>query len=149
MFRTDNSVAGPVLRLALAAAMFPHGAQKAFGWFAGHGLYAWKGYVTGVLGYPEPVAYLIVAAELLGSVCLALGLLTRFCALAIAGVMAGAVYHVHRDAGFFMNWSGSLPAGSEGFEYHILAIGIALALVIRGAGAWSVDRRLMRAPPVL
>ncbi|XXY48014.1 hypothetical protein WME91_49250 [Sorangium sp. So ce269] len=39
-----------------------------------------------------------------------------------------------------MNWLGS-QAG-EGWEYHALAIAIAAAIVVRGSGALSVDRRL-------
>ncbi len=39
-----------------------------------------------------------------------------------------------------MNWSGS-QAG-EGFEYHILAVGLAVALIIRGGGTLSLDRVL-------
>jgi putative oxidoreductase len=39
-----------------------------------------------------------------------------------------------------MNWTGK--QGGEGFEYHLLAIGIALALILLGGGALSVDRKL-------
>jgi len=64
------------------------------------------------------------------------GLLTRVAALGIAAVMLGAILTVHRER-FFMNWSGNEQA--EGFEYHLLAIGLAVALVLNGAGAWSLD----------
>jgi putative oxidoreductase len=47
---------------------------------------------------------------------------------------------VHWKIGFFMNWSGN-QAG-EGFEFHILAIGLAIALLIRGGGALSIDRSI-------
>ena len=54
--------------------------------------------------------------------------------------MTGAIFMVHLPNGFFMNWFGN-QAG-EGFEYHLLAIGMAAALMIAGGGKWSVDRFL-------
>ena len=44
--------------------------------------------------------------------------------------------------GFFMNWTGTRHA--EGFEFHLLAIAMAAAVVIAGAGTASVDRLLSR-----
>jgi putative oxidoreductase len=62
--------------------------------------------------------------------------------------MLGAL-STHVANGFFMNWFGTLPAGSEGFEYHILMIALAAVVVARGSGAWSVDEVLGReASPV-
>ena len=125
-----------VLRLTLAVVMFAHGAQKVLGWFGGSGL-------RGTLdllqksGVSWPVAVLTIMAEFLGPLGLAVGLLTRVAALGIAVVMLGAILTVHRQHGFFMNWYGNEQA--EGFEYHLLAIGLAVALVLDGAGAWSLD----------
>jgi putative oxidoreductase len=76
-------------------------------------------------------------AEFLGPLGLAVGLLTRVAALGIAAVMLGAILTVHRQHGFFMNWYGN--AQGEGFEYHVLVIGLAVALVLNGAGVWSLD----------
>jgi len=47
---------------------------------------------------------------------------------------------VHLPDGFFMNWTGTQQG--EGFEYHLLAIAIGLAVFIKGSGAMSVDRAL-------
>ena len=58
----------------------------------------------------------------------------------IIGVMLGAMATVHLKIGFFMNWNGNQKG--EGFEYHLLALVIALALLIRGGGAYSVDGAL-------
>ncbi len=80
---------------------------------------------------------LAIAAEFLGSNCLVIGLLTRVAASAIACVMVVAIATVHWPHGFFMNWEGKQKG--EGFEYHLLALGIALALMIAGAGACSLD----------
>jgi putative oxidoreductase len=58
-------------------------------------------------------------------------------AFGIACVMVVAVLTVHAKVGFFMNWFGTQKG--EGFEFHLLAIGIAVALIIGGAGRWSLD----------
>ena len=68
------------------------------------------------------------------------GLGTRAVALGFVGLMLGAIATVHAEHGFFMNWYGA-QAG-EGFEYHLLMIGAALALVLSGGGRWSLDGRL-------
>jgi putative oxidoreductase len=125
-----------VLRLTLAFVMFPHGAQKALGWFGGYGF---KGTMElfRKSGIPSPLAVLAIMAEFLGPLGLAVGLLTRVAALGIAAVMLGAIVSVHWQHGFFMNWYGNQQG--EGFEYHLLAIGLAVALVLNGAGVWSLD----------
>jgi putative oxidoreductase len=140
LFATPPSLAGPVLRLGLAVVMFPHGAQKALGWFGGRGFDAQMEAFTGGMGLPWVLALLVIAAEFLGPIALVLGLLTRVAAFGIGCVMAGAIAMVHTEHGFFMNWTGS-QAG-EGFEYHLLAIAIALALVILGGGRASLDARI-------
>jgi putative oxidoreductase len=136
LFSTDGAIVPLVLRLTLAIVMFPHGAQKVFGWFGGHGL---RGTLRsfGSQGIPLPLALLAIAAEFLGSLGVAVGLLTRVAAFGIACVMVVAVLTVHGKIGFFMNWSGDQKG--EGFEFHLLVIGIALALIIGGAGRWSLD----------
>jgi putative oxidoreductase len=63
-------------------------------------------------------------------------------AFGIAATMLGAIAMVHGKMGFFMNWSGQ--QGGEGFEYHLLAIAMAVAVIIRGSGALSIDRLLQR-----
>ena len=142
LIETPNDYAIFVARVALAAVMFPHGAQKVFGWFGGHGYSATVGFFTGTLGIPAPLAVLVILAESVGAVALALGLRGRVSAFGIAATMLGAVVMVHGKAGFFMNWSGQ--QGGEGFEYHVLAIALAAAVIIRGSGALSLDRLLHR-----
>jgi len=66
-----------------------------------------------------------------------LGLLTRVAAFGIACVMVVAIFRVHRPHGFFMNWFGNQQG--EGFEFHPLAVGLAVALIVGGAGLWSLD----------
>ena len=133
---THGDIVPLVLRLTLAVVMFAHGAQKALGWFGGSGLRATLDLLR-KSGVPSPVAVLAIMAEFLGPLGLAVGLLTRVAALGIAAVMLGAILTVHRQHGFFMNWYGN--AQGEGFEYHVLVIGLAVALVLNGAGVWSLD----------
>lgn len=142
LLRTDNDIAPLVLRLFLGIVFFPHGAQKVFGWFGGHGFAGTMHHFTANMGLPYLVALLVILIEFLGSLALIAGALTRLAALGIAAVMVGAIVTVHWKFGFFMNWFGQQPG--EGFEYHLLAVGIALALMIKGGGAASVDRALIR-----
>ena len=140
-FATDRDWVSLFQRLVLAAVIFPHGAQKLFGWFGGHGFDATMGFMT-QQGIPAPLAFLVIIGESLGAVALALGLFTRLSAFGIAAIMAGAVALVHAKVGFFMNWMGT-QAG-EGFEYHLLALALAIPLVIRGGGLGAIDRAIAR-----
>ena len=137
-FKTEDSISSLVLRVALGVAMFPHGAQKLLGWFGGHGPSATLGFFTSTMGVPWFIAILVIIGEFFGALGLITGFLTRLSAAAMAVIMAGAVVMAHWNNGFFMNWSGK-QAG-EGFEYHILVIGIAAALMISGGGSFSIDR---------
>ena len=131
-----------VLRLALGLVMFPHGAQKVLGWFGGYGFEGTMGFFTGTLHIPAVFAFLAIAAEFGGSLLLLAGAATRVAALGLGVTMVVAALKVHVANGFFMNWYGN-QAG-EGFEYHILAAAIALALVITGGGKASVDEVLTK-----
>src|SRR5512145_2267583 len=115
LLKTSDSIVDTVLRIALAAVFFPHGAQKALGWFGGYGLSGTMGFFTGKMGIPPLFAALAIAAEFLGPIALLFGFLTRFAAFGIVAVMATAVTLVHWKVGFFMNWAGRYPAGTEGF----------------------------------
>jgi len=141
-FGTQNDTAGLFMRLTLGFVMLPHGLQKVFGLFGGAGLQATMNVFTTKLGLPAPVAVLVILAESAGALGLIVGFCTRLCALGIAMVMGGAIFFVHGQHGFFMNWFGQQTG--EGFEYHLLAIGLALALIIHGGGKWSFDQRIAR-----
>ncbi len=138
---TGDDLGAFVARLALGIVMFPHGAQKVLGWYGGMGLSATFNAFRG-MGMPAPLIVLIFAAEILGSLGLVLGLLGRVAAFGITALMLGAIAMVHGKFGFFMNWMGNQKG--EGFEYHILALGLALAILIKGSGRWSLDRMLTR-----
>lgn len=135
---TDTSLAPVLSRIALGIVVLPHGLQKSLGFFGGYGFNGTVGYFTETVGLPWIIAVLLILGESVGALMLILGGLTRFAAASIAVIMVGAITMVHGQFGFFMNWFGT-QAG-EGYEYHLLAIGLALSLVVSGAGRWSVDR---------
>jgi putative oxidoreductase len=140
LFDTDESWSGLILRLTLGLVMFPHGAQKLLGWFGGFGFDGTLGFFTQKMGIPWIVAFLVIIGESFGSLALLAGFLTRFSAVSLAVIMLGAITMVHLPYGFFMNWFGQQQG--EGFEYHLLVIGMAAALVLTGGGKWSVDRAI-------
>jgi putative oxidoreductase len=140
--KTDAGWAITSVRVALGVVMLPHGAQKALGTFGGGGITGTIEFFENVFHTPAPVTLLVIAAEFLGSIGLIVGLGTRVAAASIGAVMLGAIFIAHAHVGFFMDWGGTLSG--EGFEYHLLAIGMAIALVIAGGGRASVDGRLAR-----
>jgi len=137
LFQTDDAWSSFLLRITLGCVMFPHGAQKLLGWYGGGGFSGTMGFFTEQMGMPALIAFLIIIGESFGSVGLLIGFFTRFTAASLGIIMLGAIGLVHLPNGFFMNWSGQ-QAG-EGYEYHLLVIGMCLALMITGAGRWSVD----------
>ena len=140
---TDNDSAPLVARLALGAILFPHGAQHALGWFGGYGFSGTLAWMTGTLGFPAPLAALGIASELVAPLLLVAGVGGRLAAGLLFFHMAFAA-STHVENGFFMNWFGALSTGQEGFEYHLLALALALVVVIAGSGRWSLDRTLHR-----
>jgi putative oxidoreductase len=138
LIATDNDAAITVLRLVLGIVFFAHGAQKMLGWFGGYGFTGTMGFFTGMMHIPAVFAFLAIAAEFFGGLGLISGLFTRVAAFGIFCNMLVAVAVVHHHFGFFMNWAGTQKG--EGFEFHLLALAITAFLMIRGAGAASVDR---------
>lgn len=142
LLKTDDRLSSFIARLALGVVMFPHGAQKVLGWFGGYGFSGTMGFFTGQLHIPAVFAFLAIAAEFAGSIGLVTGLLTRVAAFGIAVNMIVAITMVHGANGFFMNWYGNQKG--EGFEYHLLTLGLAVTLILAGGGKWSVDSLLAR-----
>jgi putative oxidoreductase len=145
LFATDDSAATAILRLVLGVVFFAHGAQKMLGWFGGFGFSGTMGYFTSTMHIPAPLASLAIAAEFFGGLGLIVGFLTRIAAFGIAVNMAVAIATVHAAFGFFMNWNGNQKG--EGFEYHLLVLAMTVFLMIRGAGAFSIDRAIAAASP--
>ncbi|HET9948334.1 MAG TPA: DoxX family protein [Longimicrobiales bacterium] len=144
LWTTEADPSATIARLALGAMILPHGLQKVFGWFGGYGLGATLSAFTETLGIPWVLALAAILSESVGGLALLLGLGGRLAALAVGTVMVVAALTQHVQNGFFMNWAGTLPAGTEGFEFHLLAVALAAVVVLRGSGALSLDRVLTR-----
>jgi putative oxidoreductase len=125
---TENDYVALMLRLALGYVFFFHGMQKLTTMFGGYGYTGTMGFFTQKLGVPAVFAFLAIMAE------------GRIAAFGITVNMIVAVKMLHFQNGIFMNWFGNQKG--EGYEYHILAIAIGIALMIKGGGALSVDRAL-------
>lgn len=142
LLRTPDDKVLTLLRIVLAIVVFPHGAQKMLGWYGGFGPAGTLGFLTSQMHIPYAIALLVFVGEFFAPIALFFGFLGRLSALAIAIDFAVVVLKVHAQNGFFMNWGGQQRG--EGYEFFILLIGIAVALVIRGSGAWSIDRLIAR-----
>jgi putative oxidoreductase len=138
---TDDSSSQVVARLALGLVMFPHGAQKALGWFGGPGMPDTIALFQ-KMGISPFLGGLAVVAEFLGAIGLITGFFARLSAFGILCTMLVATWMVHVPNGLFMNWSG-LQAG-EGIEFHLLAMALALIVFFAGAGRFSIDREIYR-----
>ena len=136
---TSNDFTLTILRLLLGIVFFAHGAQKMLGWFGGYGFHGTMGFFEHS-GIPAPLAFLAICAEFFGGLGLLVGLLSRIAAFGIMCNMIVAVLTVHVHNGFFMNWFGNQKG--EGYEYHLLAIAGLLVILIKGAGALSIDHAL-------
>ncbi len=142
LFATSPSWAITVVRVVLGVIFFAHGSQKVLGWFGGYGLKGTTGWLVST-GLPLPVAYAVCFFEFLGGIGLILGLLTRLAALAVIVVMVGAIAKVHWRNGFFVNWE-LAPGKGHGIEANLAFLAMAVACLIAGGGALSLDLLLAR-----
>lgn len=140
LISTTDDVALMIVRIGLGVVFFPHGMQKLLGWYGGYGFSGTLGFFTENLHIPVVFAVLAILAEGLGSLGLITGLFTRVAAFGVTVNMIVAVWMMHFQHGFFMNWFGNQKG--EGYEYHLLVIAMGIALMIAGGGKWSVDRML-------
>jgi putative oxidoreductase len=140
LFSTDPDWTLTAIRVILGVVFFAHGAQKMLGWFGGAGLKETLRTMHEFLHLPVPLAFLAVTSEFLGGMGLIVGLLSRVAAIGIGVTMLSAIAMVHGRNGLFMNWLGDRKG--HGIEYHLLAIALAIAIVVWGSGAASLDRLL-------
>ena len=138
-----DTLALMMIRLPLGIIFIAHGSQKLFGLFGGHGLTATFKMFEEKMGIPPVFTFLAIIAEFGGGIGVLLGLLTRFSAAGIAATMAVAMYKVTWASGFFLNVT-CIPGRGSGIEYNLALLGMALALVFKGGGPWSVDRFLWK-----
>jgi len=142
IIRTDDDKVLILLRVALAIVVFPHGAQKLLGWFGGFGFSGTMGFLTQQMHIPAALALLVFAAEFFGALGVFFGFLGRIAAFGIAVDFTVVALMAHLPNGWFLNYSGQQKG--EGVEFFIVPVATAIAIVIRGSGAWSIDRLLMR-----
>jgi putative oxidoreductase len=140
LFSTDPDWTLTVIRIVLGVVFFAHGAQKLLGWFGGAGLKETPRTMHEFLHLPVPLAFLAVMSEFLGGIGLTVGVLSRVAAIGVCVTMLSAIVMVHARHGLFMDWFGDRKG--HGIEYHLLAIALAIAIVVRGSGAASLDRLL-------
>lgn len=132
------SLAAITLRFLLGLVVFPHGAQKLFGWFGGYGFSGTMQYFTGTVGLPWLIGFLVIMLESIGAIALIAGIGTRAIAAAYIILASGIAFTSHVQYGFFSNWFGNQKG--EGYEYFLLWIGMALALLMIGGGQYAVER---------
>ena len=137
LFNTQNDWTGFILRITVGAIMFPHGAQKLFGLFGGYGYNATMNFFTETLKLPAFISLLVIMIEFFGAVGLIVGFASKLWALLLICIMTGAIVTTNYKNGFFMNWFQNQTG--EGYEYHLLVIGMCLALLLTGSGACSLD----------
>jgi len=135
--KTDHDRWLSLQRIALGAIILPHGLQKLFGWFGGYGFGGTMGFFVDTMHIPTPIAFLVIMIESLGALALIAGIFSRGIAVGICAVMLGAIVTTHLPNGFFMNWFGAQKG--EGFEYHLLVLALAVPIIVRGGGAFSLD----------
>jgi len=139
---TNDSWTLALQRWVLGGVVLAHGVQKLFGWFGGYGYAGTMGWFTGTMHVPAPLAVLVILSDSLGAVALILGLGTRLSAFGTAAVMTGAIFLLHLPNGFYMNWAGTQKG--EGFEFHLLALALAIPLIIQGGGKYALDSWLAK-----
>jgi putative oxidoreductase len=139
LLRTRDDGILTLIRVVAGGVMLPHGMQKMFGWFGGAGF---MGTIHGFgqRGFSAPLVVLVIVVEFFGSIGLILGCLSRIAALGLAVDMTVAAVTVTSKFGMFINWAGKQKG--EGMEFQFLMIAMALAILIAGGGAFSVDRAL-------
>ena len=128
-----------IVRIVLGIIFFAHGAQKVFGWFGGPGLKGTIAYFKQAMGIPAGATVIAALIECFGGLAMLAGLLARPAALGLVAVMLVAVATVHWKNGFYLNIS-MTPGKGHGYEFNLALIGMALAVLVGGAGRYSVDR---------
>jgi putative oxidoreductase len=138
IFKTYPSWAPIFARLTLGIIFFAHGSQKLLGWFGGSG---WSGTIQFFeqSGVPAFLAILLIITEFFGGIAIILGFFTRLAALGLTIAMLVAIFKVHLQNGFFLNWF-NVPNMGHGIEYSLALIGLSLSLLVWGAGNLSVDQ---------
>jgi putative oxidoreductase len=126
-----------LLRATLGALFLAHAGLKLFIFTP-----AGTAQFFGSIGLPPALAYIVIAAEVLGGIALIVGLWTRFVAIALTPILVGAIFTVHGTAGFFFT------NANGGWEFPALW---AVALIVQallgdGAFAWKATPAVTNRP---
>ena len=140
LFGTGDGLSGLIARLVLGLVLFPHGAQKMLGWFGGYGFTGTMQFFTQTVHLPWILGFMVIVIEFIGALSLLLGIAGRWWALLVIVNMIGIIFTAHIHVGFFMNWYGAQQG--EGYEYHLLVIGLALVVLAEGSGRFSLDKKI-------
>jgi putative oxidoreductase len=130
------------IRFTIALVMWPHGAQLFLGWFGGGGLQSSLSFLTEGAGLPFFLALLVIFVLFFGTFFILIGFLTRLMSAILFVVVVGMIFSGHLEHGFFMNWTGAQTG--EGFEFHLLILGMCVFLTISGAAHYSVDSWIIK-----
>ena len=131
----DMSLVPLVTRSVVGGMFIGHGTQKLFGWFGGPGQAGTEQMMAALqLHPPRRNALAAAVAETAGGTMLAAGLATPLAAASLIGVMTTAIRKVHLHNGF---WN-----ANGGYEFNLAVITALVAIVERGPGRLSLDRRL-------
>ncbi|WP_066400517.1 DoxX family protein [Neobacillus mesonae] len=121
-----------IIRLVIGVLFIGHGAQKLFGWFGGYGLKGTGGWFESIGVKPGVTMALFAGlAEFIGGLMFALGLLTPLAGILIAGTMAMAIVKVHAPNGLW--------ATSNGYEYNLTLLAVAIGIALIGPGQYALD----------
>lgn len=142
IFNTNNDWTGLVTRLTIGLILFPHGAQKMLGMFGGYGFSGTMGFFTDTMHLPWIIGFLVIIIEFVGALSLITGFASRIWSALTIILFISIIFTSHLDNGFFMNWFGNQKG--EGYEYHLLIIGLSLATLVNGSGKYSVDHLITK-----
>ncbi len=142
LFESAEQFTGLVIRLTLALVILPHGCQLLFGWFGGFGFSSTMKFFTETERLPWLIGFMVIMLQSVGALLILLGFGSRILAFGTMIMFIGMIFTSHLKFGFFMNWFGTQKG--EGYEYHLLVIGLCVALLFSGSGRFSVDRLLVQ-----
>lgn len=121
-----------IIRLVIGLLFVGHGAQKLFGWFGGYGIKGTGGWFESIGMKPGAAMALFAGlAELIGGILFVLGLLTPLAGIIIAGTMVMAIAKVHGPNGLW--------ATSNGYEYNLTLLAVAIGMALIGPGQYALD----------
>jgi len=125
-------LAYPLIRFIAGVMMIPHGYAKVFGGIEG----TTKFFASVGLEPALILAWYVGLLELVGGICVALGLLTRFMSAQLIGLLAVATFYIHLPSGFI--WV------KGGFEYPLFWMVVMVAITIKGGEKLSLDNLMAK-----